>query len=399
MTLKPRYYSLDVFRGATVALMILVNNPGTWDHVFSPLLHASWHGCTPTDLVFPFFLFAVGNAIAFVIPKLQEEGAFIFWKKVVKRSTLIFLIGLFLNWWPFFTIEESQLIFREWVSSSNPILGIRTLGVLQRIALAYFFASIIVYYFNPKAIISISFILLFMYWGLSYFFGESDPYSMLGYFGTSVDKQILGEAHMYRGEGIAFDPEGIMSTIPSIAQTLFGYLVGIYIIKKGNVNWIWTKDPVHVATNFTVLSSLLVTGFIVLLLGWTWSLGFPINKKIWTSSYVLYTTGLAILTLGTVIWYVEILNIRNILTRFFVIFGKNPLFIYILSSAIPSLLEIITVETSQGRVNLLVLFYKGIATILPGPPELASLIYALVFLMFMWFIGYILDRRNIYIKV
>lgn len=399
MTIKPRYFSLDVFRGATVALMILVNNPGTWDHVFSPLLHASWHGCTPTDLVFPFFLFAVGNAIAFVIPKMHEQGDSSFWFKITKRTVLIFLIGLLLNWWPFFALKDGGLVFREWVDSTNPMFGVRILGVLQRIALAYFFASIIAYYFKPKTIIWISAILLFTYWGLCYFFSPSDPYSLQGYFGNIVDIQILGEAHLYRGEGVVFDPEGLMSTIPSIVQALFGYLVGLFIINSGKVDWIWSKLPKSDVNYFSMLSSLMVTGFIVMVLAWTWSLGFPINKKIWTSSYVLYTTGLAILTLGTIIWYVEIMKVRNWLMNFFVVFGKNALFIYILSSAIPSLLEVITINTASGKVNLWNGFYENICAKIPGPPELGSLLFALIFLVIMWLIGYLLDKKKLYIKV
>lgn len=178
--MKQRYYSLDVFRGATVALMILVNNPGTWSHMFAPLQHAPWHGCTPTDLVFPFFLFAVGNAMSFVIPRLQESGPADFWKKVLKRTVLIFLIGLGLNWFPFVYWSEGSLVFREWVNSNNPDWGVRIFGVLQRIALAYFFASVLAYYFRPKGLILIATVILFVYWGLSAFLGEGDPYSLQG---------------------------------------------------------------------------------------------------------------------------------------------------------------------------------------------------------------------------
>lgn len=399
MTLKPRFFSLDVFRGATVALMILVNNPGAWDHVFTPLLHAKWHGCSPTDLVFPFFLFAVGNAIAFVLPGFKSHGSSYFWKKIIKRTVLIFLIGLFLNWWPFFTWKEGSLVFREWVDSTNPGHGIRTLGVLQRIALAYFFASIIAYYFKPKLTIYISAVLLIFYWGLCYFLGLGDPYSLAGYFGTAVDINLLGEAHLYRGEGVVFDPEGLMSTIPSIVQVLFGYLVGLYIIQKGSVDWIWTKVKGSADNSFKMLSGLLVTGFLILVLAWIWSLGFPINKKIWTSSYVLYTTGLAILTIGAIIWYVEVQNVRNLLTSFFEVFGKNPLFIYFLSSFIPGILEIIMVNTSAGKVNLWLAFYEEVCAKLPGSAKIGSLFFALVFLLLMWLIGYIMDKKKIYIKV
>lgn len=143
-----RYLSLDVFRGAAVAFMILVNNPGTWSHMFAPLKHASWHGLTPTDLVFPFFLFAVGNAMAFVMPRLRVKGDASFWKKIVTRSVLIFLIGTFLNWFPFFHWLNDELVERgwEWTRSNGELGGIRVSGTLQRIAICYFFASIVVYY-------------------------------------------------------------------------------------------------------------------------------------------------------------------------------------------------------------------------------------------------------------
>lgn len=403
--MKERYYSLDVFRGATVALMILVNNPGTWEHVFSPLLHAKWHGCTPTDLVFPFFLFAVGNAMAFVIPKLRSSGSDIFWRKVLKRTLMIFGIGLFLNWWPFFEWYNNTLYFKTWNESENIAQGVRILGVLQRIALAYLFASIIAYFFRPRNIIYISVVLLVLYWALCLIFGGTDPYSMEGWFGNNVDKFIVGQAHMYHGEGVAFEPEGIMSTIPSVVQVLFGYLVGVFILEKGKVDWIWRKMPAIPPTHYSMLCAIMVIGFIALLIGWIWSLGFPINKKIWTSSYVFYTTGLAILTLGVAIWYIEIGQQRIGLMRFFEVFGKNPLFIYIMSSMIPGLLELIIIKhrCTDGLLteesNLLDFFYNIVCTKVPGPPEVGSLFYSLCFLGLMWGIGYLLDKNKIYIKV
>jgi len=147
--MNQRYHSLDVFRGATVALMIMVNNPGSWEHIYAPLNHAPWHGCTPTDLVFPFFLFAVGNAMAFVMPRMEQAGTAYFLKKVFKRTLLIFLIGLFLNWSPFLMWQNDTIVFKswEWTDAEGIQHGIRILGVLQRIALAYCFASMIVYFF------------------------------------------------------------------------------------------------------------------------------------------------------------------------------------------------------------------------------------------------------------
>jgi predicted acyltransferase len=202
--LSQRYYSLDVFRGATVAFMILVNNPGSWSHIYAPLEHATWHGLTPTDLVFPFFLFAVGNAMAFVMPRLEAAGSSAFWKKVLKRTALIFLIGLFLNWFPFVRWQDNELVLAGWVSTrlDGSVTGVRILGVLQRIALCYFFASVIIYYGKTRGAFVTGLILLLLYWAMCIVGNPSDPYSLQGWFGTAIDKAILGEAHMYKGEGV-----------------------------------------------------------------------------------------------------------------------------------------------------------------------------------------------------
>ena len=394
MVANQRYYSLDVFRGATVALMILVNNPGTWAYMFAPLKHAAWHGCTPTDLVFPFFLFAVGNAMAFVMPKLQDAGQAVFWRKVLKRTILIFVIGLFLNWWPFVHWVGDELRFRAWVDPDNAAHGVRIFGVLQRIAVSYFFAAVLVYFFKPKSVIYISFIALLVYWGLCAFLGQGDPYSLEGWFGTAIDKQVLGVAHLYKGEGVPFDPEGLMSTIPAIVQVVFGYLVGLFIRQQGKVS-----------PDFRFLSGLLVTGFLLVVLGWIWSLGFPINKKIWTSSYVLYTTGLGILTLGSMIWFLEIQGIKNGVTKFFDVFGKNPLFIFVLSGLLPRFLTLfripdgMNIEGDPQYLTALSWFYKYVCAKIPGPPELGSLVYSICFLALMWALCYVLDKKKVYVKV
>ena len=257
-----RYYSLDVFRGATVALMILVNNPGTWSFMFDPLEHAQWHGCTPTDLVFPFFLFAVGNAMAFVIPRFKQQPQSEFWKKVIKRSILIFLIGLFINWFPFFKWENNELIFKAWKDSEES--GVRIMGVLQRIAIAYFFASVIAFYFKEKMVLWISGIILVGYWLLTKFLGGIDPYSIEGFIGTKIDTHILGLAHIYKGESIPFDPEGIYSTINAIPQVLLGYLTGIFINKQGNMKWLNKSLPETNQPNFRLVAGLFVLGVITL---------------------------------------------------------------------------------------------------------------------------------------
>ena len=402
---QQRYYSLDVFRGATVAFMIMVNNPGSWKSIFAPLGHAPWHGCTPTDLVFPFFLFAVGNAMAFVIPKLQDAGPSVFWRKVIKRTVLIFLIGLFIMWWPFVKWQGEDLVFRHWVSPDNPEQGIRILGVLQRIAIAYFFASVMAFYLKPRNIIWVSAVILFAYWGLCYFLGGQDPYSLEGWFGNAIDKQIIGVAHMYKGEGIPFEPEGLASTLPAIVQVAFGYLTGVFIRNQGQVNWLWTKVPSSNEPHFKLISGLFVTGFILLVLGWTWSLGFPINKKIWTSSYVLYTVGLGILTIGTMIWYIEVQGVRNWVTKFFDVFGKNPLFIYVLSAVLIRFVGLFRIPNGfndsgeQLYTTAFSWYYTNICSAIPGPPEMGSLVYAVSYMLLMWMVGYFLDKKGIYVKV
>lgn len=427
--MNQRYYSLDVFRGATVALMILVNNPGTWSYMFGPLKHAPWHGVTPTDLVFPFFLFAVGNAMAFVMPRLEAAGQGVFWQKVIKRSALIFLIGLALNWWPFMQWRGEELVFRHWVDPENSDRGVRIFGVLQRIAVAYFFASILVYYFKGKKLIWASVGILTLYWILCYTFGvPGDPYSLSGWFGTAIDERILGVAHLYKGEGVPFDPEGIMSAMPSVIQVVFGYLAGNYIRSAGVVDWIWgrlnqagklAKDSLansSISQDHTtatskkqntvrMLSGFLIIGILAALIGLAWGLVLPINKKIWTSSYVFYTTGLAMLTIGVMIWYIEVLGVKNWFTRFFDVFGKNPLFIFVLSGLLPKTLALIRWQVGTNAdgnpiyTTPLRWFYTEVCAQVPGPPEFGSFAYALFFLALCWAIAFLMDKNRIYIKV
>jgi len=389
--MKIRYYSLDVFRGATVALMILVNNPGTWSHIYSPLEHAPWHGCTPTDLVFPFFLFAVGNALAFVMPSLENAGTASFLKKILKRTLLIFGIGLFLNWAPFVRWSGEDLVFKNWVDPENPQNGIRILGVLQRIALCYFFASLIIYFLKLRGAFIISGILLLGYWMLCMAGNPADPYSLEGWFGTEVDKKILGVAHMYKGEGIAFDPEGLMSTIPAIVQVIFGYMVGNYIQQKGK--------------NYEMLSNLFVAGCVLIFAGFCWDLSFPINKKIWTSSFVIYTTGLALCVLSVLIYLLEFKNAKGVWSRFFDVFGKNPLFIFVLSGLLPRLLGLlrwvdhISPEGKKVYTSPFPWFYQHICKPVSDNLKNGSLLYAICMILLMWKIVWWMDKKKIYIRV
>lgn len=384
--MNKRFYSLDVFRGATVALMILVNNPGTWGHIFPPLEHAAWHGVTPTDLVFPFFLFAVGNAMVFVMPRLDAAGGAAFWKKIIRRSLLIFFIGVFLNWFPFIKYDDAGNI------TAKPFETLRIFGVLQRIAVSYFFASVIVHYFKIKGSFVVGMFILLAYWYLCVAANPADPFSLSGWFGTNIDKAVLGEKHMYHGEGVAFDPEGMMSSFAAIVQVILGYLVGNYIIQKGKTT--------------EMLNGLFVSGCVLVFAGFCWDMVFPLNKKIWTSSYTIYTTGLAIMILSVMIYLIEFKNRKGWWSSFFDVFGKNALFIFAMSALIPKTLWLIRISNgvnAEGKpryLNPLSWFYEYICKpIFPSDARIGSLIYALCFIGMMWFLAWILHKKKIYIKV
>lgn len=372
-----RSLALDVFRGLTVALMILVNNPGTWSFIYDPFEHAAWHGLTPTDLVFPFFLFAVGNAQSLVFPRIWENNTKeYFFKKVWKRTLFIFLIGLFLNWYPFFKWTDDELVFKSFEN-------LRFLGVLQRIALAYGFSAMFEYFF-PKKILSVSLILLGVYWGMCVLFGTGDVYSLEGFFGTAVDRTLLSPSHLYQGEGVAFDPEGLMSTIPAIAQVMLGYWVGRILV---------AFNPRR------TMKALAKRGANLLMLGFLISPINPINKKIWTSSYVLVTTGLAILILAGLVYFLDRKKVGVKASYFFEAFGKNPLFIFVLSGLIPKTMSLIRIPYSDKFLTPLQWFYEVVCSKIPGPPENGSLAYAVLLVGFYGALAIYLDKRKLYFKV
>jgi predicted acyltransferase len=411
--------------------MILVNNPGSWGHIYAPLEHAPWHGLTPTDLVFPFFLFAVGNAMAFVIPRLEAAGDAVFWRKVLKRTVLIFLIGLFLNWWPFARWQGDELLANgwTWTNAEGKVMGVRIFGVLQRIALCYFFASVIIYYLKPRGAFLAALLLLLLYWLLCIAGNPADPYSLTGWFGTGIDKAVLGEVHMYRGEQFngkpyVFDPEGLMSTIPAISQVIFGYLAGDYILKKGKETITLlqastihppqdaitanpqpsTVSPQLLSLN-TTLTGLFMIAMALLFAGYAWGLSFPVNKKIWTSSYVILTTGMAICVLATLIYAIEGKSIRGWWTRFFDVFGKNALFVFALSAFLPKGLRLIRIPNGTNAAGQPAYIspwnwiYEKVYKFIPGDPEIGSLAFALTVILFMWAICYWMDKKRIYVKV
>jgi len=354
--------------------MIIVNTPGNWATTFAPLLHADWHGFTPTDLVFPSFLFAVGNSMSFVMDKwhtLSQQKVLL---KIFKRTALIFLLGFLMYWFPFVKWDaNNQLIFA-------PFSQTRVFGVLQRIALCYGIASLMLYYLKPKASLIISLFFLFGYWIILNVFGDvADPYSMQGNAGQALDKWLLGENHLYHGEGIAFDPEGLLSTMPAIANVIAGYTVGKFIQQKGNT--------------YEGLSKLLIAGCLLLFAAYCWNVSFPINKKLWTSSFVLQTVGLDCIIISLLLY---IINFR-LITRwiyFFEVFGRNPLFIYLLSEIGVMLLYFFTIGQ---HTSIYTWVYNNIFSKVGA--YTGSLLFAVVFMLCCWLIGYILDKKKIYIKV
>jgi predicted acyltransferase len=382
-----RYYSLDVFRGATVAFMILVNNQA--GPSYGPLDHAPWHGLTPTDLVFPFFLFAVGNALAFVMPRFEEKGDAYFLKKVFRRTLLILVINVLLNWFPFIHWSHDHIVATGWthLTDNGNLAGVRVMGVLARIALAYCGAALIVYYTKLRGAFIISGCLLIVYWALCLFLGDpADPYSLNGYFGTPIDKALFGPEHLYHGEGVAFDPEGLMGTMTAIVSVILGYFAGTYIRLKGK--------------SYEMLSHLLVAAFILLLAGYCWGSVFPINKKIWTSSYTLVAAGWALATLSLLIYFIEFRESVGSWSKFFDVFGKNPLFIFVISGVVPRLLWLVRFTDNGEPSNPLNWFYNHCCKPLDlGHEENASVLYAVSLIIVYWLICRMLDKRKIYIRV
>jgi predicted acyltransferase len=374
MSTSNRYLALDVLRGMTIAFMILVNTPGSWQYVYPPLLHAEWHGCTPTDLVFPFFLFVVGVSMFFSFSRnnstLNKDSLI----KVARRTILIFVIGLFINSFPQWMTDWSQL---------------RIMGVLQRIALAYGLAAIIVLASSRKWIAVWSIIIMLLYWGILYFFGDTDPYSLMGNAVRKLDLALMGENHLYKGfkydgQAVAFDPEGLLSSMPAIATVLLGYLAGVLIRESKK-----QKVPLQ----------LIVSGVVIAIIGYIWGFVFPINKPLWTSSYVLYTAGLAAILFGILIFIIDVKGYKG-WTSFFVVFGLNPLFIFALSGIwAKSMWMLFRFEDATGNtVAASGWLYQHVFVPLAGNLN-GSLLYAIAHVVFFWLIGYILYRYRIFIKV
>ncbi|SMC68353.1 acyltransferase family protein [Pedobacter africanus] len=373
-----RLLSLDFFRGATVAAMILVNNPGDWGNVYAPLRHAEWNGCTPTDLIFPFFLFIVGVSIAYAMGSKKTDaashGKTIL--KALKRALILFGLGLFLSLYP--------KVFTEPIAAFQ---GVRIPGVLQRIAVVFLISSAIFLKNSERNIFRILIALLAVYWLLMTFV----PVPGVGYanleketnLGAWLDRTILTEAHLWKAAK-TWDPEGILSTMPAVATGLFGVLVGVYLKRR----------DVDAATK---ISWLFCTGTAAVALGLLWDLQFPINKALWTSSFVLYTGGLATIILSFCYWIIDVQQ-YNRFTKPFVVYGVNAITVFFLSGLIPRTLRMFTVKAADGsEINLQAWLYSGFESWLS--PINASLAWAIAFILFWLLILWVMYKKKIIIKV
>jgi predicted acyltransferase len=367
-----RFLALDVFRGMTICFMIIVNTPGNEPTTYSPLLHAKWHGFTPTDLVFPSFLFAVGNAMSFVMQKWANLSQGQVLGKVFKRTILIFLIGYLMYWFPFVHMQDGHLVM-------NPISHTRIMGVLQRIALCYCIASLLIYYLKPRGALTVAVFFLIAYRLVLLWFGTpGSELDMLENAGTKLDLWLFGPDHLYHGEGVAFDPEGVLSTFPAVANVVGGYLVGRFIQEYGKT--------------YETLAKLFLAGVVLLTLAYFWNFTFPVNKKLWTSSFVFCTVGLDCVILATVIYIIDFLG-KTRWTNFFQVFGKNPLFIYIVSEIGVVLLFTINIggESAFSWIYEHIYSHAGM--------YLGSFLFAISFMLICWLVGWWLDKRKIYVRV
>ncbi len=369
---QPRLVSLDVFRGITIAGMVLVNNPGTWDAIYPPLEHAPWHGITPTDFIFPFFLFIVGVAIPLALGKRVEEGITRdVYLKILRRSALIFLLGSFLHLFPYFE-------FANW----------RIPGVLQRIAFCYLITSLIFLHTNWKQLTIVGFILLVFYWlftmivpvpGCDITTIDDKACNIAAY----LDRTLFGLNHIWK-QAKVYDPEGLLSTIPAIATTISGVLTGL---------WLRTRR-----SDLEKVSGLFFFGLVLMVAGWCWNPFFPFNKALWTSSYVLYTSGLALCFLGFCYYLIDIKGYKA-WTKPFVIFGVNALALFVGSGLMARIMGLIKITGANGeRTSLQGWIYNTIFVPL-ADAKTSSLMYAVSFILVWLFLMWLLYRKRIYIKV
>lgn len=366
----PRLLSLDVFRGMTIAFMILVNNPGNWAAIYAPLEHSDWNGCTPTDLVFPFFLFISGVSIVFSLENAKRDPHKKLIIKILRRGVTIFLIGVFLNLYPFFDFGT-----------------VRIMGVLQRIALVYMACSLLFLYMSKRKLMITAGLLLAGY----YLLMVAGPLLLTGAYtlepGKSMaaylDRAILTNTHMWKMAG-TWDPEGLISTIPAIASGIIGIMAGLILSDKG-------------LNAEKKVISLFINAFILVAAGLVAGLAFPINKSLWTSSFVLYTGGIAMAFLAFLYTLIDVNNKKKGLT-FFKIFGMNSIAVFFLSGIVPRTMALFPVAHENGRpVTLPMALYAGLHQGLAV--KNASLAFALVNVAFYFSILAFMYRKKLFIKI
>ena len=368
---KDRLISLDVFRGITIAGMILVNNPGSWSSIYPPLRHADWNGCTPTDLVFPFFLFIVGVAITLSLSKRKTRGdnKTKLMLNILRRSVILFFLGLLLTAFPYFDI-----------------VNIRIPGVLQRIAIVYFISSFLFLNFNTNVLVYFTAAILIIYWLLM----TVIPVPGVG--AANLEKttnlaawidNLLLNGHLWRVTKV-WDPEGILSTLPAIGSALIGILTGV---------WLQSKND---STTKTVW--LFVYGTLLMFFGYVWDGWFPLNKGLWTSSYVLYTGGIALLFLALIYWFIDVKNIKWWIKPFQV-YGMNAITVFFLSGIVGRILYILKVSNSFGEeLSLKTYLYTNIFLSWLSPIN-ASLLWAISYVLIWLGLMWILYAKKIFIKI
>ena len=392
---RERLLSLDVFRGLTVAGMLLVNNPGSWAHVFEPLEHAKWNGWTPTDLVFPFFLFIVGVTSHLSLSARRAQGAddAAIIRQVLRRGALIFLFGLFLAWFPGYQWGDiagmpsptllDRIVYR--------LEHLRVMGVLQRIAVAYVIGALVTLHGGWRRHLLILIALLLSYWAAMTLLTVPDrglpgwrlldqPDAVLS---AWLDRAILGTNHLWISAG-TWDPEGLLGSLSAVGSMMIGQFAG---------RWIDTR-----ASLADRLNGMFAAGALLMMLGLIWNWTFPINKTLWTGSYVVFTGGLALVTLATCMWLIDVRGWRR-WTKFFVIYGTNPMIAFLGSGLMARLtVTLWKVDTPTGRTSAASLVHRTLfEPILP--PRLASLAYAMTFVLLWYVILRALWRRSIFLKV
>jgi predicted acyltransferase len=421
---RERLISLDVFRGLTILLMTIVNNPGDWGHVYSPLLHSEWHGCTPTDLVFPFFIFIMGVAVPLAMPTKTWDGTT--FNKILVRSLRMFCLGIFFNYFSkiqlfgldgislligrlIITVAVGYALMGNFSSKVKNILAfsilfiylflaysgieayhdVRLPGVLQRIAIVYFVVSLLYLKTSKKIQIITGVTLLLGYWAVMTLIpvpGIGAPNLEKGTNLASWVDSIFLEGHMYR-ETITWDPEGILSTIPSIVNGIIGLLIGQVLQQEISKKQKATK--------------IAIAGIALIIAGLLWSIVFPINKSLWTSSYVLYTTGLAATSLAILYAIIDIADYKKGF-KLFLIWGVNPMIVFFFSQIIPQALVMIQFQNPhkpEEQINLLNYLYSfGIAPFFSNPMT-ASLAGALVYVGIWTFILWIFYKNKLIFKV